>query len=201
MRATSPRRNEEQRRLMTTGDAGAFGEDQAHTQLKVELHQRLLDLINLSALETMSRAQIEDEVGDDHRRGARQAAPRAEQCRAQAARRRRARRVARASGRSSRCSRIRRSPTSWSTATTASSSSATACSSRPRCASRTIATSSGSSRRSCRRSAGGSTNRRRWSMPGSPTAAASTRSCRRWRSTGRCCRSASSPRFRSTWRG
>ena len=56
-------RSEEQRRLLTTGDAGAFGEDQAHTQLKVELHQRLLDLINLSALETSSRAQIEDEVG------------------------------------------------------------------------------------------------------------------------------------------
>ena len=56
-------RNEQQRRLLTTGDAGAFGEDQAHTQLKVELHQRLLDLINLSALETSSRAQIEDEVG------------------------------------------------------------------------------------------------------------------------------------------
>ena len=56
-------RSEEQRRLLTTGDAGAFGEDQAHTLLKVELHQRLLDLINLSALETSSRAQIEDEVG------------------------------------------------------------------------------------------------------------------------------------------
>ena len=56
-------RSEEQRRLLTTGDAGAFSEDQTHTQLKVELHQRLLDLINLSALETSSRAQIEDEVG------------------------------------------------------------------------------------------------------------------------------------------
>jgi len=30
----------------------------------VELHQRLLGLINLSALDTMSRAQIQDEVGD-----------------------------------------------------------------------------------------------------------------------------------------
>ena len=35
-----------------------------HTDLKVELHQRLLDLINLSALDKMSREQIEDEVGD-----------------------------------------------------------------------------------------------------------------------------------------
>ena len=61
--ADPPVRDEQQRRLLTTGDAGAFGEDQAHTQLKVELHQRLLNLINLSALETSSRAQIEDEVG------------------------------------------------------------------------------------------------------------------------------------------
>ena len=62
--APAPPRTEEERRLMTVGDAGAFGEDGRHTALKVELHQRLLDLINLSALETMSRAQIEDEVGD-----------------------------------------------------------------------------------------------------------------------------------------
>nr|WP_294851134.1 CpaF family protein [uncultured Sphingomonas sp.] len=57
-------RNEEQRRLVTTGDAGAFAANSAHTDLKVELHQRLLELINLAALEKMSRAQIEDEVGD-----------------------------------------------------------------------------------------------------------------------------------------
>jgi len=57
-------RTEEERRMMTVGDAGAFGADHAHTDLKVELHQRLLDLINLSALETMSRVQIEAEVGD-----------------------------------------------------------------------------------------------------------------------------------------
>ncbi len=60
----APRRTEEERRMMTVGDAGAFGEDKSHTKLKVELHQQLLDLINLSALETMSRAQIADEVGD-----------------------------------------------------------------------------------------------------------------------------------------
>ena len=52
------------RRLMTVGDAGAFAKRDTHTELKVELHQRLLDLINLSALDTMSRAQIQDEVGD-----------------------------------------------------------------------------------------------------------------------------------------
>ncbi len=57
-------RTEEDRKLMTTGDAGAFATVDLHTDLKVELHQRLLGLINLSALDTMSREQIEEEVGD-----------------------------------------------------------------------------------------------------------------------------------------
>ena len=57
-------RTEEQRRLVTTGDAGAFAHADLHTDLKVELHQRLLDLINLAALDNMSREQIQDEVGD-----------------------------------------------------------------------------------------------------------------------------------------
>jgi len=57
-------RTEQERRLMTVGDAGAFATNELHTELKVELHQRLLGLINLSALEKMSRAQIEEEVGD-----------------------------------------------------------------------------------------------------------------------------------------
>ena len=56
-------RSEDERRLQTVGDAGAFAQDSLHTDLKVELHQRLLDLINLSALDTMSRDQIEAEVG------------------------------------------------------------------------------------------------------------------------------------------
>jgi pilus assembly protein CpaF len=46
------------------GDAGAFAKRDKQTELKVELHQRLIDLINLQALETMSRAQIQAEVGD-----------------------------------------------------------------------------------------------------------------------------------------
>jgi len=54
----------EENRLVTIGDAGAFTKRDKHTELKVELHQRLLDLINLSALDTMSREQIEAEVGD-----------------------------------------------------------------------------------------------------------------------------------------
>ena len=52
------------RRLMNVGDAGAFAKRDSHTDLKVELHQSLIDLINLPALETMSRAQIQEEVGD-----------------------------------------------------------------------------------------------------------------------------------------
>ena len=54
----------EELRLVTVGDAGAFANRNAHTDLKVELHQRLLDLINLQALDKMSRQQIEAEVGD-----------------------------------------------------------------------------------------------------------------------------------------
>ena len=54
----------EEHRLVTIGDAGAFAKRDKHTELKVELHQRLLDLINLQALEQMSREQIQDEVGD-----------------------------------------------------------------------------------------------------------------------------------------
>src|SRR3982751_2086896 len=50
--------------LVRVGDAGAFAKRDKHTDLKVELHQRLLDLINLQALEQMSREQIEAEVGD-----------------------------------------------------------------------------------------------------------------------------------------
>jgi len=61
--AESPRTAEELR-IVTVGDAGAFANRDAHTDLKVELHQRLLDVINLQALDQMSRSQIEAEVGD-----------------------------------------------------------------------------------------------------------------------------------------
>jgi pilus assembly protein CpaF len=61
--ADSPRSAEELR-IVTVGDAGAFANRDTHTDLKVELHQRLLDVINLQALDQMSRAQIEAEVGD-----------------------------------------------------------------------------------------------------------------------------------------
>ncbi|HET7708794.1 MAG TPA: CpaF family protein [Sphingomicrobium sp.] len=54
----------EELRIVSVGDAGAFSSRDAHTDLKVALHQKLLDLINLSALDKMSRQQIETEVGD-----------------------------------------------------------------------------------------------------------------------------------------
>jgi pilus assembly protein CpaF len=49
---------------VTIGDAGAFSNRDAHTELKVQLHQRLLEVINLNALDQMSHEQIEAEVGD-----------------------------------------------------------------------------------------------------------------------------------------
>ncbi|MEO5774035.1 MAG: CpaF family protein [Sphingomicrobium sp.] len=60
----APEMREEERRLLTVGDAGAFAQRDIHTDLKVQLHHHLLDLINLSALDQMSREQIQDEVGD-----------------------------------------------------------------------------------------------------------------------------------------
>ena len=54
----------EELRIVTTGDAGAFAKRDMHTDLKVELHQRLINQINLAALDSMSRQQIEAEVGD-----------------------------------------------------------------------------------------------------------------------------------------
>jgi pilus assembly protein CpaF len=57
-------RSSEDLRIVTVGDAGAFANRDTHTDLKVALHQQLLDLINLQALEQMSRQQIEAEVGD-----------------------------------------------------------------------------------------------------------------------------------------
>ena len=41
-----------------------FDDVERHTDLKVDLHHRLLDLINLAALEDLSREQIQAEVGD-----------------------------------------------------------------------------------------------------------------------------------------
>ena len=53
---------EKEHRLVTVGDAGAFAKRDEQTELKVELHQRLLELINLSALDQMSREQMDDVI-------------------------------------------------------------------------------------------------------------------------------------------
>src|SRR3712207_3367187 len=53
-----------ERRVLSLGDAGAFHQRDQRTDLKVEVHQRLLGLINLNALDQMSREQIESEAGD-----------------------------------------------------------------------------------------------------------------------------------------
>lgn len=50
-------------RVLTLGDAGALSHRDSHTDLKVQLHQILIDILNLGALEKMSRPQIESEVG------------------------------------------------------------------------------------------------------------------------------------------
>jgi len=54
----------EEHRLVTLGEPNAFAKRDKHTDLKVELHQRLIELINLQALEKMSRHQIESEIGE-----------------------------------------------------------------------------------------------------------------------------------------
>lgn len=48
----------------TAADPAAEPTVDRHTNLKVELHKRLLDLINLAALDSMSRQQVEAEVGE-----------------------------------------------------------------------------------------------------------------------------------------
>src|ERR1044072_159237 len=62
--ADAEARSEEEMRIVTVGDAGAFANRDTRTDLKLELHARLRDLINLQALDQMSRQQIEAEVGD-----------------------------------------------------------------------------------------------------------------------------------------
>ena len=53
----------DERRALLTGDPSAFDQGNSRTELKVQLHQRLLDVINLSALDQMSRDQIGAEIG------------------------------------------------------------------------------------------------------------------------------------------
>jgi pilus assembly protein CpaF len=50
--------------LAVNAEIPLFEDIDRHTDLKVDIHHRLLDIINLSALEDLSREQIEAEVGD-----------------------------------------------------------------------------------------------------------------------------------------
>ncbi|MEQ7872907.1 CpaF family protein [Sphingomonas sp. ASV193] len=60
----APAQPEQDPRLLTVGDAGAFADRDERTELKVQLHQRLLDVINLNALDQMTREQIHGEICD-----------------------------------------------------------------------------------------------------------------------------------------
>lgn len=51
-------------RVLTLADISGLDASDHHTDLKVDIHQSLLDRINLSALETMSRDQIQREIGE-----------------------------------------------------------------------------------------------------------------------------------------
>jgi len=53
----------EDRRAPLMGDPSAVNHIDSRTELKVQLHQRLLDVLNLTALDQMSREQIGAEIG------------------------------------------------------------------------------------------------------------------------------------------
>jgi len=84
-----------------------------------------------------------------------------------------------------RCCRATTSPTSWSTAPARCFIEVAGRIQRTGIRSATISNCSTSASASSARSAGASTNLRRSATPASPTARASTPSCRRWRSTAR----------------
>ena len=192
-------RTEEDRGWSTTGDAGAFATTDPHTDLKVELHQRLLDLINLSALDTMSREQIEDEVGDivaeelDKQRHALNHAERKQLVDD----------VLDELLGLGPLEPLLKDPTITDILVNGHDSVFVERYRRARADAGALqgrkapAAHHPEDRRGGRPP--GRRIRRRWSMPASPTAAASTPSCRRWRSTARCSRSANSPRCRSAW--
>jgi pilus assembly protein CpaF len=64
IRRAGERASSGQAEVVPDKDDQSQAEADRHTALKVELHQRLLDLINLSALDTMSREQIQAEIGE-----------------------------------------------------------------------------------------------------------------------------------------
>src|SRR3546814_7527111 len=54
----------EAHRVLTLADISGLSAKDHHTDLKVDIHQSLLDRINLAALETMTREQIQREIGE-----------------------------------------------------------------------------------------------------------------------------------------
>src|SRR3546814_18046852 len=54
----------EAHRVLTLADISGLSAKDHHTDLTVDIHQSLLDRINLAALETMTRDQIYREIGD-----------------------------------------------------------------------------------------------------------------------------------------
>src|SRR3546814_765467 len=54
----------EAHRVLTLADISGLSAKNHHTDLKVDIHQSLLDRINLAALETMTRDQIHREIGE-----------------------------------------------------------------------------------------------------------------------------------------
>src|SRR3546814_6840853 len=54
----------EAHRVLTLADISGLSAKDHHTDLKVDIHQSLLDRINLAALETMTRDQIHREIGE-----------------------------------------------------------------------------------------------------------------------------------------
>ena len=166
---------------------------------KVRLHRRLIEEINLSALEKLP----EDEMRAAHP-AARHAihpgrAAGAQHAGAQRLRLGNSRRDDRASARSSRCSRTRRiSDILINGHECVYVERGGLLEPMRRAASRTRRICCASSTRSSRRSAAGSTNRIRCATRACSTARASTSRCGRSASTGRWSRSANSPRSRST---
>src|SRR3546814_7941565 len=54
----------EAHKILTLADISGLSAKDHHTDLKVDIHQSLLDRINLAALETMTREQIQREIGE-----------------------------------------------------------------------------------------------------------------------------------------
>ena len=165
---------------------------------KVRLHRRLIEEINLSALEKLPEDEIRNHIQQlvsqyIAGRAARAQYPGTQRFRLGNPRRDDGPRPARAAAQGSDRQRYPDQRPRMRLCRAHA-----ACSSRPACASRTRRICCASSTRSSPRSAAASMNRIRCATRACSTARASTSRCGRWRSTARWSRSANSPRSRST---